>query len=48
MTYTQHNKNKTIILSLKEYLEFLLCHNGISGGLGVLGYRFNSQPGTVG
>ena len=29
-------------------MEFLLQRNGIGGLLGVLGHRFNPQPGTMG
>ena len=38
-----------IIRLLKtKFREFLLWHIGIGGILGVLGHRFDSQPGTMG
>ena len=40
--------NLHFVVSITNLQEFLLWHNGIGGRLGVLGRRFDPQPGTVG
>lgn len=41
-------KGKNGSKQIKRLLEFPLWCNGIFGVLGVLGHRFDPQPGTVG